>query len=98
MSARSKREREERQPLLKGHYGDFKEKEEEENISNWAALKELWRTDCLPCIPARYVLAFITFFGFVNVYALRVNLSMAIVEMVNTSANSSSHHVRKGIT
>ena len=33
-------------------------------------------------IPARYVLAFLSFLGFANVYALRVNLSVAIVGMV----------------
>nr|XP_039255122.1 sialin-like [Styela clava] len=34
---------------------------------------------------ARYVLAYMAFFGFFNVYALRVNLSVAIVSMANTS-------------
>ena len=33
-------------------------------------------------VPARYVLAVLSFLGFANVYALRVNLSMAIVAMV----------------
>ncbi|XP_076371083.1 putative inorganic phosphate cotransporter isoform X2 [Tachypleus tridentatus] len=37
-------------------------------------------------IPARYVVAFIGFLGFVNIYALRVNLNIAIVAMVNKSA------------
>ena len=31
--------------------------------------------------PARYVLALLVFFGLANVYALRVNLSVAIVRM-----------------
>ena len=31
------------------------------------------------------------FFGFVNVYALRVNLSVAIVEMVNNTEPVSNH-------
>ena len=52
-----------------------------------------WRLDVLPCIPTRYVIVGITFLGFVNVYALRINLSMAIVAMVNKSADSSSHLV-----
>ncbi len=41
----------------------------------------LWRRDYCPALPARYVLAIMSFLGFCNVYALRVNLSMAIVEM-----------------
>ena len=56
-------------------------------------IKGLWRHDFFPCIPARYVLAIMSFFGFVNVYALRVNLSMAIVPMVNNSASVSSNIV-----
>ncbi len=43
----------------------------------------LWRRDYCPDLPARYVLAIMSFLGFCNVYALRVNLSMAIVEMDN---------------
>ena len=46
----------------------------------------LWRLSLAPCIPARYTLAVLSFLGFVNVYALRVNLSVAIVEMVNSTA------------
>jgi len=40
-----------------------------------------WYFNCLPFIKARYVLAFMLFLGLVNVYALRVNLSVAIVQM-----------------
>ncbi len=36
----------------------------------------------------RHVLAVMSFLGFVNVYALRVNLSVAIVAMVNSSYNA----------
>jgi hypothetical protein len=35
---------------------------------------------------ARYVMAFMGFLGFANVYAMRVNLSVAIVAMVNNTA------------
>ena len=50
---------------------------------------------CLPhcCLPARYLMAITGFFGFVIVFALRVNLSMALVVMVNSSANASTHLV-----
>merc|ERR1712168_1597925 len=37
----------------------------------------------------RHILTILGFFGFLNVYALRVNLSVAIVSMVNSTA---SHH------
>ena len=40
-----------------------------------------WYVDCVPCIKARYVLSFMIFLGLCNVYALRVNLSVAIVQM-----------------
>ncbi|XP_065897730.1 sialin-like isoform X2 [Dysidea avara] len=40
-----------------------------------------WYIDCLPFVRARYVLVFMLFLGICNVYALRVNLSVAIVQM-----------------
>lgn len=40
----------------------------------------------MPFIPARYVIAVVGCLGFVNVYGLRVNLSVAIVQMVNSTA------------
>ncbi|XP_047130506.1 vesicular glutamate transporter 3 isoform X1 [Hydra vulgaris] len=39
---------------------------------------------CCKCMPKRYLLAFLTFTGFVNVYTLRVNLSVAMVAMVSS--------------
>lgn len=56
-------------------------------------LKRLWRTDWFPWIPARYVLAIMGCLGFVNVYILRVNLSMALVVMVNNTQNVTLHNV-----
>lgn len=47
---------------------------------------------CKNGIPARFVLAVIAFFGFVNVYALRVNLSVAIVSMTNLTENQQSNN------
>lgn len=42
--------------------------------------------DTRQCLKARYILGLLGFFGFANVYAMRVNLSVAIVAMVNNSA------------
>ena len=44
------------------------------------------RRDYCPCIPARYVLAVMINLGFAVVYGLRVNLSVAIVQMDNDTA------------
>lgn len=54
----------------------------------------MWRTDIFPCIPARYVLAVVSSLGFVNVFALRVNLSVAIVQMDVTTATLTNHSAR----
>ena len=51
-------------------------------------IRRLWHTDWCPWIPARYVLAIMSFLGFVNVYILRVNLSMALVVMINDSTTN----------
>ena len=48
--------------------------------------ERLWRRSPAPCIPARYSLAVLSFLGFMNTFALRINLSVAIVEMVNSTA------------
>ncbi|XP_055943182.1 sialin-like [Argiope bruennichi] len=49
-----------------------------------------WRK-CLDRIPARYVLAVLGFFGCCNVAALRVNLSVAMVSMINDTAAYGKH-------
>lgn len=58
--------------------------------------RAFWSYDCLPFIPARYTLALVSCLGFVNVYALRVNLSVAVVQMANSTATlrNSSAEVR----
>ena len=48
--------------------------------------------DYFPCIPARYILSVMGCIGFVIVYALRVNMSVALVAMVNETATSNKAH------
>ncbi|CAK8673454.1 unnamed protein product [Clavelina lepadiformis] len=43
-------------------------------------------------ISARYGLMYLAFFGFVNIYAMRVNLSVAILSMVNSSFVLPNNH------
>ncbi|KAJ3662869.1 hypothetical protein Zmor_007189 [Zophobas morio] len=42
--------------------------------------------DTTDCMKARHILGILGFLGFANVYAMRVNLSVAIVAMVNSTA------------
>jgi len=48
--------------------------------------RSLLKKNYCPCIPARYILAAMSCLGFTIVYALRVNLSVAIVQMDNDTA------------
>lgn len=43
--------------------------------------------DTKECLKSRHILGILGFLGFANVYAMRVNLSVAIVAMVNSTAN-----------
>ncbi len=51
--------------------------------NNITQFQKLLKLQIAPSIPARYVLAIIGFFGFTIDYALRINLSMAIIDMVS---------------
>ena len=42
------------------------------------------------CFRARHALAVMAFLGFFNVYCLRVNLSVALVAMVNSKSSETS--------
>lgn len=44
-------------------------------------------------IPKRYVLLFLVFLGFVNIYGLRINLNVALVAMVNNRS-----YTKNGVT
>ena len=49
-------------------------------------LKILRTLFLVPWWGARHTFAFLAFVGFLNVYAMRVNLSVAIVVMINNTA------------
>ena len=66
--------------------------------SNSTSKRGCWRVDAFPCIPARYVLVVVASFGFIIVFGLRVNLSMAMVVMANSSADANSTLVSCSIT
>ena len=80
----------EKQPLLTDKTLHYTVKKKDER-------RYFWQYDFAPCMPARYVLVVISCLGFINVYALRGNLSMAIVAMTNSTTNSSSHLVKTRI-
>lgn len=70
--------------------------EEEEALTGKQAENEIYNYEedshnpeecCCSCIPKRYMVAFLSFLGFVNVYSLRVNLSVAIVAMVTSKTD-----------
>ena len=44
------------------------------------------------CLAARHSLAILGFFGFFNVYMMRVNLSVAIVAMANNTDTELVHY------
>lgn len=49
-----------------------------------------------PWISTRYIFVLLAFFGLFNVYALRVNLSVAIVAMVDNSAQMRTSAAAEG--
>lgn len=65
---------------------------EEEPLTDTAPLYSQEKGGCLG---KRHLLAFMGFLGFANVYAMRVNLSVAIVAMVN---NTAIPHANKSIS
>lgn len=56
---------------------------EADNVEGNRETKE--ESCCCACLPKRYLVAIMSFLGFVNVYALRVNLSVALVAMVSNT-------------
>eukprot|EP00112_Aurelia_sp_Birch-Aquarium-sp1_P023445 Seg699.7 transcript_id=Seg699.7/GoldUCD/mRNA.D3Y31 product="Vesicular glutamate transporter 2" protein_id=Seg699.7/GoldUCD/D3Y31 len=60
-------------------HSDVEESPSEEKQKEY---RKKYRVTC-HWLPKRYLLAILSFFGFLNVYALRVNLSVALVAMVS---------------
>ena len=46
---------------------------------------------CCPCLPKRYLIAILAFFGMVNTYAMRIDLSVAIIDMVENKTSIDSN-------
>ena len=44
-----------------------------------------------PCLPKRYLIAILAFFGMVNTYAMRLDLSVAIIDMVENKTSIDSN-------
>jgi len=62
-----------------------------QNVKRRNSVYRLRSLNVCPCVAARYMLAVLAFWGFLNVYALRVNLSVAIVLMDNTTSTDRRH-------
>ncbi|KAI6648924.1 vesicular glutamate transporter 3 isoform 2 [Oopsacas minuta] len=68
--------------LIKDENKEYKINEEEEQKYNPDCFYKIF-PKLLPCIPERYILGILLGTGLCVVYALRVNLSIALVQMVN---------------
>lgn len=73
------------------------EEEEEEDEDETTKIIPPDVDDTKDCLKSRHILGILGFLGFANVYAMRVNLSVAIVAMVNNTAfpppNVTSHDI-----
>lgn len=59
------------------------DKEKVSSISDDQEKESKQETSALVSFPKRYILLLMIFIGFVNIYAMRVNLNVALVAMVN---------------
>ncbi|KAH0500486.1 Sialin [Microtus ochrogaster] len=79
-------------PLLRGPAMN----EEEENSDSTPLLPSARQTEAAPvCCSARYNLAILAFFGFFVLYSLRVNLSVALVDMVESNTTLTDNRTSK---
>ena len=54
--------------------------------------------DMLACLPVRYIFSILAFLGFVFNYALRVNMNVVILAMMNHTALGEVHKAHKVYT
>jgi ACS family sodium-dependent inorganic phosphate cotransporter-like MFS transporter 5 len=70
--------------------------DEDENTDSTPLLHGARQAEAAPvCCSARYNLAILSFFGFFVLYALRVNLSVALVDMVDSNTTSIDNRTSK---
>lgn len=64
---------------------DSRDKKDDSDVYSYDDILDNHEPDecCFNCLPKRYMVALLSFLGFVNVYSLRVNLSVALVAMVS---------------
>ncbi|XP_067388732.1 sialin isoform X1 [Emydura macquarii macquarii] len=75
--------------------GGEAEPEDEAGADRTPLLGESQRATVPACCSARYNLALLAFFGFFVLYALRVNLSVALVDMVETNTSLAKNTTSK---
>ncbi|ERE76650.1 sialin [Cricetulus griseus] len=79
-------------PLLRGPAVN----DEEENSDSTPLLPSARQAEAAPvCCSARYNLAILAFFGFFVLYSLRVNLSVALVDMVDSNTTLTDNRTSK---
>ncbi|NP_001263381.1 sialin isoform b [Mus musculus] len=79
-------------PLLRGPAGN----DDEESSDSTPLLPGARQTEAAPvCCSARYNLAILAFCGFFVLYALRVNLSVALVDMVDSNTTLTDNRTSK---
>ncbi|XP_068841104.1 sialin isoform X6 [Capricornis sumatraensis] len=74
---------------MKSPVSDLAPSDGEEGSDRTPLLQRAPRAETAPvCCSARYNLAFLSFFGFFVLYSLRVNLSVALVDMVDSNTTA----------
>ena len=81
----------EEQPLMQAATEDFGKRR------SWR-LHRTWHYDCVPCMPARYVVVALCSLGLANMFLLRVNLSVAIVQMDRSTVTLTNQSARVSAT
>lgn len=62
------------------------------NLLNWVYCFSFFFSVAAVCCSSRYGLALLSCYAFFVVYSLRVNLSVAMVDMLNNTQKSSTNH------